>query len=135
MDILKGKDLAKKVEIVGTIKDETWSRMCYRHVGMVARRVGLRTGGLDGEERMERLKELIKNKGRVESMGPGSRESMTPESMEDVESGGEIECGCGEVTVAMGILDSMQALRKKDLKGQFSSSNICRAPLILIFLH
>ena len=71
----------------------------------------------------------------MESTVPESRqESMTPESMEDVESG-EIECGRREVTVATGILDSMQALRKKDLKGQFPGSNICRAPLILTFLH
>lgn len=29
MDILKGKGLEKRVEIVGMIKDETWSRMCH----------------------------------------------------------------------------------------------------------
>ena len=44
MDILKGKDVGKRVEIVRTIKDETWSRMCYRHVNMVACRVGYGLG-------------------------------------------------------------------------------------------
>ena len=57
----------------------------------------------------------------VESMAE-SAESMTPESteasMEDVESGGEMECGCREVTVVSGIIDAMRALRKRNLKGR-----------------
>jgi len=59
----------------------------------------------------------------VESMAAESRlEAMavesTAESMEDVESGGEIECGCREVTVARGILDAMRVVGKKDVKGR-----------------
>jgi len=43
-------------------------------------------------------------------------ESMA-ESIEDVESGEKIECGCREVTVTRRIINAMRALRKKDLKG------------------
>ena len=54
-------------------------RVRVGHSGMVMSRRGLRTQLLDREERTERLRELIKNRGRAES----AYESMTLEQMED----------------------------------------------------
>lgn len=45
-------------------------------------------------------------------------ESKSESELEDADEGGEIKCGCREVRVAMGILDSMRGLQKKDLKGR-----------------
>src|SRR5947199_10244375 len=42
--------------------------------------------------------------------------------VEDVDSEGEMDCGCREVTFAKGIIGAMRRLRKKDVKGRVKAA-------------
>ena len=125
---------------VGDVKaamKEVMARGAKRSRIMEAEAEDERESGLNSKS-MERSNDLIKDKGRAESTGGESRESMkdveavesmkdvdaveSMEDVEDVDSEGEMECGCREVTFAKGIIDAMRRLRKKDVKGRVKAA-------------
>lgn len=63
---MKGKDLGDKVASLEGFTDEVWSRMCFRHVKLIASGLQLQTGRVKRAEMTGRLGMLRENSGRMD---------------------------------------------------------------------